>query len=58
MKALATTRPDETLFGRRLVDRLFDPEQPPATLLGARGFMGQLTTINVCLQLIAKMRQP
>lgn len=43
MKALATIRPGETLFGRRLVTRLFDPEQLPAMLLGARGFMGELT---------------
>lgn len=44
MKALATVRPGEALFGRRLVKRLFDPAQLPAMILGERGFMGELTT--------------
>jgi len=42
MKPLATTNAGEQLFGRRLVNRLFDPAQLPAMMLGEQGFMGQL----------------
>lgn len=42
MKTLATTGPGETLFGRRLVNRLFDPPQLPAAI-SEHGFMGHLT---------------
>jgi hypothetical protein len=47
MKALASAGPDEALFGRRLVKRLFDPAQLPASALGAHGFMGELTKNEV-----------
>jgi len=43
MKAVATIRPGEALFGRKLVNRVFDPAQLPAMELRVQGFMGELT---------------